>query len=588
VAINGHQNPTGMFRGWRETIPADIEKTRQCVIDAKTFLKAFSLEETTLDEVELVLMEAVTNTVKHAPSHSEQVAGVLEIQVSAEGIECRIEDYNAHYGSKITAEFPDVDHTDGRGFPIMEILMDRVDHVQLPKGNLLIMFKKIPVNSRTLLPEVLAIEKEMSSLVEELMSCYESLTAFFKFGALISETDNKEEFREQLLTRLLQITGSNRGILRLLDKDTNNLIQTWSSNHHDSAKEVLTEDATTPEGRCAQMAEDVWTCNGTALELHQIKADSEDQADSHIGLVHAVSFRSETIGTLWLQRDQATQYSSAQINMIHTFSDFIAIHHANNRYQKEMLRIGKVEREMQIARDIQHSLLPTSGVDSDRLSIAGVCQPAREVGGDYYDHLILSPHSVLLVIADIMGKGVPASLFVAIFRSMVRSQFHLAEQPAELAARVNQLCYDDLNRVGMFLTAQFCYINTEQRIMRVANAGHWPLLYVDRDNPKPLSISPDGLPIGVDADFPFEQTEVSLAEHFNLAMYTDGIPEAMSSSGEPFGAEGMEQWIMGSVNSDEKPETSIQSLIRLTTACNTNEQGRDDLSVLMVKSKTNR
>ena len=583
---SGQPDKPIVFRGFRCTIPAEMEKTRVCVSEAIMFIKSFGLDETLLGEIELVLMEAVTNSVKHTGGHStESTAGNLEILVSEEGIECRIEDGNIPYSEKMTGDFPDVDCVGDRGFPIMETLMDEVKHVPLPEGNLLILTKKIPITESAINHEKHSLEQELSSLVEELMSCYECLTAFFKFGPLLSESDDQDTLRNQMLHRLLKITGSDCGVLRLLDSKKNALINVWSSNLAEPARGISLGDTTLPEAMCARSEQDIWTHDHQAIELKQIKYDAHTNKVNNIGLVHALSFRSETLGTLWLQRDSNTLYSAAQINMIHTFSEFLAIQKANSQYQNEMLRIGKMEREMQIARDIQCSLLPTANVNSDIWTITGVCQPAREVGGDYFDHLLLSPHSVLLVIADIMGKGIPASLFVAIFRSLVRSQSQLATKPAQLAARVNQLCYEDLNRVGMFLTAQFCYIDLKKRVMRVANAGHWPLLFIDRDKPNPVSVSPNGLPIGVDADFPFEEIELALPERFNLAMYTDGIPEATDTEGTPFGAEGMERWISSTVPGHSEPDQDIQSLIRQATECNTNQQGQDDLSILMLKTK---
>jgi len=120
------------------------------VSEAITFIKSFGLDDTFLGEMELVLMEAVTNTVKHTKGHSpERAAGYLEILISEDGVESRIEDGNVPYREKMTGDFPDVDSVGGRGFPIMELLMDEVKHIPLPEGNLLILTKKtIPVGGQ--------------------------------------------------------------------------------------------------------------------------------------------------------------------------------------------------------------------------------------------------------------------------------------------------------------------------------------------------------------------------------------------------------------------------------------------------------
>src|SRR5213078_2814923 len=127
-------------------------------------------------------------------------------------------------------------------------------------------------------------------------------------------------------------------------------------------------------------------------------------------------------------------------------------------------------RELDIARNIQQSLLPKTFPSLPGFGLAGFCLSARQVGGDFFDVLPLSSHSALLVVADVMGKGVPAALFAATLRTLIRAMAEWTHRPGELLARVNRLMYDELSGVDMFITAQLALADTRQGRLIVASA----------------------------------------------------------------------------------------------------------------------
>src|SRR6185503_15833404 len=126
----------------------------------------------------------------------------------------------------------------------------------------------------------------------------------------------------------------------------------------------------------------------------------------------------------------------------------------------------------EIARNIQQSLLPKAFPALSGYELAGFCRSARQVGGDFYDVLPLGEDLVLLVVADVMGKGVPAALFAATLRTLVRTTAEWTQRPSELLARINRLMFDELSSVDMFITAQLVLVDTRQKQLTVAAAGH--------------------------------------------------------------------------------------------------------------------
>ena len=240
------------------------------------------------------------------------------------------------------------------------------------------------------------------------------------------------------------------------------------------------------------------------------------------------------IGVLTLGKSaEDVPFTAAQSNVVHTFSDFLASQIVNSRFQEEQMRSRLVSRELEIATNIQKSLLPKSTPDSGEFQFAGLSHSARQVGGDFYDVVYIDDKRLLLVIADVMGKGVPAAMFAAILRSLFRAAPELMGSPAKLMDRVNRLIYEELSAVDMFVTAQLVYLDQERGQLITANAGHCPLLVSCVDG-SIREFAPEGMPIGILPDTKFDDEFMDLNEVSKILLYTDGLTEARNSDGDFF------------------------------------------------------
>ena len=193
-----------------------------------------------------------------------------------------------------------------------------------------------------------------------------------------------------------------------------------------------------------------------------------------------------------------------------------------------------LEREMNVAREVQRELLPHAAPRLEGLELAGVCRPAIAVGGDYYDYLQHADGRPGLVIADISGKGVPAALLMASLQASVRSLFHTAADPGQLHARLNDaLCRS--SSTARYATAFVADFDPATRRLTYSNAGHLPALVI-RGN-RTLRCEAGGMPIGLFERVAYETGALTLAPGDLLALFTDGVTEAPSPDGEEFGAE---------------------------------------------------
>jgi sigma-B regulation protein RsbU (phosphoserine phosphatase) len=208
---------------------------------------------------------------------------------------------------------------------------------------------------------------------------------------------------------------------------------------------------------------------------------------------------------------------------------------ANIQYVSgEKERIGT---ELNVAARIQASMLP--GVfppfpDRTEFDIYAGMHPAKEVGGDFYDFFFIDPDRLMTLVADVSGKGVPAALFMVIAKTLLKNQGQMENPLDEVFFAVNnQLCEN--NDANMFVTVFACILDTRTGLLRYANAGHnRPLISRSGGDYEFLELK-KGLPMGVQEDYPYRFSEITLAEGDRLYLYTDGVNEAENPQGEQFG-----------------------------------------------------
>ncbi len=198
----------------------------------------------------------------------------------------------------------------------------------------------------------------------------------------------------------------------------------------------------------------------------------------------------------------------------------------------------RLDDELRIARDIQQSLLPETPPTFDGLSIADLCVPAREVGGDYYDFFHLGPRQLGVLVADVSGKGTSAALYMAELKGLMLALSHLERSPKALLTRVNRLLADHLDNRS-FITMTYAVIDLEARTLTHARAGHTPLIVASADGVE--MIVPNGMVLGLRLPGAGTRFEELLEEHVRplrvgdvVLLHTDGITEAMDTDGELF------------------------------------------------------
>lgn len=222
---------------------------------------------------------------------------------------------------------------------------------------------------------------------------------------------------------------------------------------------------------------------------------------------------------------------------------------------------ARIEQELQTAHLIQHSLLPKVLPKLANWQIATYYQPAREVGGDLYDFLLLSDGRLGLVIGDVADKGVPAAIVMASTRSMLQAAAQASISPGEVLARVNDLLYADTPD-RMFVTCFYAILDPKSGTLRYANAGHdLPYLRVDG---RVEELQATGMPLGLMPGMQYEEQEVNIAPGESVLLYSDGLVEAHNEAHEMFGFPRLKSLLAAQDNHDSLVPFLLEELKSFT------------------------
>lgn len=252
------------------------------------------------------------------------------------------------------------------------------------------------------------------------------------------------------------------------------------------------------------------------------------------------------------------------------------------RLQKEdaLLENARVAKEMEIAKQIQLSLLPSAPPALTGTLIASRCIPATHVGGDYYDYFERGNDVVDIIIADVSGHSVGAALIMVETRTVLRAQIHATNSTSAILTTLNDLLYEDLTSAELFITMFYLKYDAVGRLITYSSAGHnHPLLYRNGEF-SCTELDAEGLILGVNKAVVFEEKSLQLREGDILLLYTDGVTEAQNAAGELFGEQRLCQIL--AENHDAQPDHLIDLILEKVSAFTDFQPLADDVSIVLI------
>ncbi|HWQ47117.1 MAG TPA: GAF domain-containing protein [Longilinea sp.] len=225
-----------------------------------------------------------------------------------------------------------------------------------------------------------------------------------------------------------------------------------------------------------------------------------------------------------------------RIEILHGITQQMAVAIQNERLQKQMLIQEVLEREVEVARSIQRTFLPSTLPKAPGWELDIRWTPARQVGGDFYDVFRLPRNRIGLVIADVSDKGVPAALYMTVARTLIHAFAQNSDSPKRVLDRVNQLLVKDTPN-GLFVTAVYAILDTQTGLLTYTNAGHNLPLLIRPAAKEVISLHKGGIALGVVPSADLLDHVFQMEHGDSLFLYTDGVTETFSPDGENFGEE---------------------------------------------------
>jgi phosphoserine phosphatase RsbU/P len=241
------------------------------------------------------------------------------------------------------------------------------------------------------------------------------------------------------------------------------------------------------------------------------------------------------IGVFVLESDSLDAYSDDDLAVLQLLTSQVAIIIEKVRLHEQVVEKKRIEAQLEIARQVQLALLPSSDPTMAGFDISAYVFPTEEVSGDYYDWVKVFDDQIGIIVADAVGKGIPAALLMAFLRASLRSSVQIGYAPNIAFSKVSELLRVSIED-NQFITAVYGILDTTNRTFVFSNAGHNP----------PLLIKPDGeyrfveygdTPLGMFEGTHFHQHFIRFEERQIMVIYTDGITEAANPNGEEYGQE---------------------------------------------------
>lgn len=296
-------------------------------------------------------------------------------------------------------------------------------------------------------------------------------------------------------------------------------------------------------------------------------------------MVAPIIANDEILGVFDLESDRFNAYAEDDLQVLLLLASQVAIIVEKAMLHEQLVEKKRLEAQLEIAREVQLTLLPARHPQLEGFDISAYNFSTEEVSGDYYDFVRIYEDQLGVVIADVSGKGVPAALLMAFLRASLRAAIHTGYAPNISMSKVNYLLWESIEN-NQFVTAFYGVLDATNRTLAYTNAGHNPPLLMDKDG-NGRFIERGGLPLGMFADARYYEYYLQIESGQTLVLYTDGVTEAASGSGEEYGRERLEGAVRAGRH--ESARDLITSIYADVLAWTEGRGANDDITFVVVK-----
>ncbi|MGH2574298.1 MAG: GAF domain-containing SpoIIE family protein phosphatase [Ignavibacteria bacterium] len=385
-----------------------------------------------------------------------------------------------------------------------------------------------------------------------------------------------DQLLDEIINDVVETFGLPRGAIVLIDDLTNELeivaCHGWSESLCGRKKGTRLKLGIDKGTVChvAQTGE-MYYVPDVNFNPHYVACSSETLSE----LVIPIKVHGKLIGVFNAQSDIFDGFKHGRIQLLNSLTDSIATAIENARlFKKEKQEKERMSKDLDAASKVQTSLIPREPCEISGFKVDGICSPCSQVGGDWYDYIHLKDGKLAVILADISGKGMEASLLMSSTRSIIRLVSDSYTNPRDVLERVNQILIEDLPP-GKFVTMVYSVIDPNTRSVEFANAGHpWPIL--SNSQGSRFLKTESGMPLGIMKNN-YSECTVKLDKLDRMFLYSDGVSEAMNFNMEEFGTSRLEECA-------SDPNVTVEKIFNKVHSYSVNQPYCDDFTLVMIES----
>ena len=405
----------------------------------------------------------------------------------------------------------------------------------------------------------------------------EHLLTLYEVTRTFSSSLDFDEVLNLVIDSIMEVLRAQRGFLMVADADT---LQVKVARGMDG--EQLTDGhaySTTIVSWVGETRQSLLT-NNAQSDIRYVPGQSIILAGLRAILCAPMLVQDRLIGVVYVDTAMRSgNFTDADLQLLNAVARQAGVAIENARLYKVAVEKGRLDRELQMAREIQESLLPRRMPVLPGYEVAARWRSAREVAGDFYDLFMLEQSTLSLVIADVSDKGAPAALFMASARSMIRSHAFAGMSPLETLGRTNDLIQEDSDS-GMFVTVYYSLLHSDGSSIHV-NAGHNPPMVYSHAKREVHLMPRGGRAIGWFPDNPLQSVELQLLPGDVIVYYTDGLTDAENQMGEAFGEQRLSAAL--SAVAEDSADAILRYLVQQVDAFCAGAPAFDDLTLCVVR-----
>ena len=320
---------------------------------------------------------------------------------------------------------------------------------------------------------------------------------------------------------------------------------------------------------------------GKGVILHDVSKEKgyiAGRKESKSEITSPIYRDGKTIGALNVESDILDAFTQEDIKVLDFFAEAASISIEKALLHYRILENKKIEEQLQLAKNVQLGLLPTSEPEINGYQFSGICIPTYDIGGDYFDYISLDDNRLAILVADVSGDGIPAALIMAAFRALLRYNAKLFSDPAKLMKVMNEHV-SEFMRTRDFISVFYAILDHKNHRLIYSNCGHNPSLHLNSSETNLLESTGPSLNLLKDAEF--ISKEIYIDKNDNILFYTDGVTEVFNEENEQFGLNRLMN-LLGA-NKNQSPDKIIRDIILSTKTFCSSDFYSDDFTLIALK-----